>query len=264
MAPGQKASAAWRDLPARRAASGAGLLLHDLEPADNRLADVGDRLLARASLREAPGHRRDLGDVETVLVLFNHHANVHRRSSRKTSAPPILYDIRAGKQSWQNRLTGVQMALEAEVAKRRTHLEAVQLAEKQFRPSSPKLLYVLGLALAGGLAFGGAVVFLSNTLDRSISATQDAAKHFNLPVCGVIDEIVTPGERLWGNVRRFIAEPAIALILVGVIGVAGLNIALWLHYPEEHKQWQEDPTAFVGSRATYYYQRGVQKLKQSF
>ena len=200
------------------------------------------------------------GRLNAVQLLVANYAPVRQQYLELSTK---VGEFEAEKQSWQNRLTGVQMALEAEVAKRRTHLNAVQLAEKQFRPSSPKLLYVLGFALAGGLAFGGAVVFLSNTLDRSISATQDAAKHFNLPVCGVIDEIATPGERLWRNVRRGVVEPTIALILVGIIAVAGLNIALWLHYPEEHKQWQEDPTAFVGRRATYYYQRGVQKLKQS-
>ena len=200
------------------------------------------------------------GRLNAVQLLVANYAPVRQQYLELSTK---VGELEAEKKSWQDRLTGVQMALEAEVAKRRTHLSAVQMAEKQFRPSSPKLLYVLGFALAGGLAFGGAVVFLSNTLDRSISATQNAAKYFNLPVCGVIDEIVTPRERLWRNVRRGVVEPTIALILVGVIGVASLNIALWLHYPEEHKQWQEDPTAFVGSRAAYYYQRGVQKLKQS-
>lgn len=200
------------------------------------------------------------GRLNAVQLLVANYAPV-RQAYLELSTK--VGELEAEKKSWHDRLTGVQMALEAEVAKRRTHLNAVQLAEKQFRPSSPKVLYVLGFALVGGLAFGGAVVFLSNTLDRSISATQDAAKHFGLPVCGVIDEIVTPGERLWRNVRRFIAEPTIALILVAIIGVASLNIALWLHYPEEHKQWKDDPTAFVSRRAAYYYQRGVQKLRQS-
>jgi len=171
-------------------------------------------------------------------------------------------ELEAEKKSWQDRLTGVQMALEAEVAKRRTHLDAVQMAEKQFLPSSPKLLVVLGFALAGGLAVGGAVVFLCDTIDRSISTKQDAAKHFNLPVCGVIDEILTPRQRLKRRARQWGAEPLVALILVAIIGVASLNIVLWLHRPEEHKQWKDDPTAFVGRKAADLYQKGVQKLKQ--
>ena len=163
---------------------------------------------------------------------------------------------------WQKRLTEIQMAFSAEVAKRRTHLEAVQNAEKQFRPSSPKLLYVLGFALAGGLVFGGAIVFLGNSLDRSVTTPQEAAKHFDLPVCGVIGEILTPWQRLRRRARQWVAEPLVALMLVAIIGMASLNIVLWLQYPEEYQQWKTDWPAFIKSNATYYYQRAVQELKQ--
>jgi len=163
---------------------------------------------------------------------------------------------------WQKRLTEIQMAFSAEVAKRRTHLEAVQNAEKQFRPSSPKLLYVLGFALAGGLVFGGAIVFLGNSLDRSVTTPQEAAKHFDLPVCGVIGEILTPWQRLRRRARQWVAEPLVALMLVAIIGMASLNIVLWLQYPEEYQQWKTDRPAFIKSNATYYYQRAVQELKQ--
>jgi len=163
---------------------------------------------------------------------------------------------------WQKRLTEIQMAFSAEVAKRRTHLEAVQNAEKQFRPSSPKLLYVLGFALAGGLVFGGAIVFLGNSLDRSVTTPQEAAKHFDLPVCGVIGEILTPWQRLRRRARQWVAEPLVALMLVAIIGMASLNIVLWLQYPEEYQQWKTDWPAFIKSNATDYYQRAVQELKQ--
>jgi len=171
-------------------------------------------------------------------------------------------ELESEKANWQKRLTEVQMALSAEVAKRRTHLEAVQMAEKQFLPSSPKLLVVLGFALVGGLLVGGGLVFFCDTIDRSISTKQDAAKHFNLPVCGVIDEILTPRQRLKRRARQWGVEPLGALILVAIIGVASLNIVLWLRDPDGYDQLHEDPKTFIGSRATYYYQRAIQKLKQ--
>lgn len=168
-------------------------------------------------------------------------------------------ELETEKANWQGRLTGVDMALSSEVAKRRTHLNAVQLAEKQFRPSSPKLLYVLGLALAGGLAFGGGLVFLGNTLDRSIATTEDAAQHFDLPVFGVVGEIVTARERVWRTTRRLIVEPTVALLLLGVIGLACLNIVLWINYPEHYEMWRAHPSGFVQQRLA----EGARTLRQS-
>ncbi|MBE3133398.1 MAG: hypothetical protein IMZ55_07980, partial [Acidobacteria bacterium] len=165
----------------------------------------------------------------------------------------------AEKDRWQTRLTEVQMALSAEVAKRRTHLNQLQLAEKQFRPSSPKLTYILGFALVGGLAFGAGLVFFMNVLDRSISTTQEAGTHFGLPVFGVIREIVTPSQRRWRHIRRLIIEPVAALLLLAVTAVAGLNIVLWLQSPEEYEQWNKNHWAYVSRQVT----DGAQKLRQS-
>jgi uncharacterized protein involved in exopolysaccharide biosynthesis len=173
-------------------------------------------------------------------------------------------DLEAEKDRWQKRLTEGQMALAAEVAKRRTHLNAIQMAEKQFRPSSPKLSYVLGLALAGGLAVGAGLVFLTNLLDRSKFTTrQEAETHFGLPVCGVIDEIATPTRSLWRSVwrrwRRQVIEPAVLVVLLVLIAGAGLNIVLWLQFPEQHKEWAEDPWSYVSRQVA----EGAQKLRQA-
>ena len=157
-------------------------------------------------------------------------------------------DLEAEKTSWQERLSGVEMALSAEVAKRRTHLNAVQLAEKQFRPSSPKLHYLLGFALMGGLAFGSGLVLLANMVDRSVWTPQDAEKAFGLPVCGVIGEIVPPTTRLWRGARRFLVEPAIMLVLLAAIGIGCLNAVLWLQEPEQYAQWTSAPLAYLGER----------------
>jgi len=157
-------------------------------------------------------------------------------------------DLEAEKKGWQDRLSGVEMALSAEVAKRRTHLNAVQLAEKQFQPSSPSLMKVLGFALAGGLAFGGGLVFLASRVDRSVWTPRDAEQAFGVPVCGVIGEIVPPTTRLWRSVRRFAVEPAIVLLLLAAIGIGCLNTVLWLQYPEQYARWTTAPLAYLGER----------------
>jgi len=147
---------------------------------------------------------------------------------------------------WQKRLTEVQMALAAEAAKRRTHLTTVEEAQEQFQPSSPKLLYVLALALLGGLAFSGGLVFLANTLDRSISTTEEAAEHFSLPIYGVVGEIITAQERRRRKIIRGIVGPLASFIIIAALGLATLNVVLWLNYPNPHyAQWSADPVSFL-------------------
>ena len=142
------------------------------------------------------------------------------------------------------------MALDAEVAKRRTHLESVQTAEKQFRPSSPKLMMILAFTYLGGLAFGGGVVFLINFLDRSISTTEEAGKYFNVPVHGVIGEIITTRQRLRRGIRRYLLAPAVTLLILGVLGIATLSITLWLKSPEKFQEWKAAPVRFVFDHTT--------------
>jgi len=161
-----------------------------------------------------------------------------------------IQDEQAEATRWKVRQDEVQMALDAEVAKRRTHLESVQTAETQFRPSSPSLLRVLAMAYVGGLAFGGGVVFLLNYLDRSISTTEEAGKYFNVPVHGVIGEIITAKRRLQRKFRRYVLEPVVALIILGALGSATLSISLWLNAPDAFKVWKSEPASFVVDHAT--------------
>jgi uncharacterized protein involved in exopolysaccharide biosynthesis len=156
-------------------------------------------------------------------------------------------DQQAEVDRWQKRQTEVQMTLAAEAAKRRTHLTQVELAQEQFKPSSPKLLYVLALALVGGLAFGGGLVFLTNTVDRSITTTEEAAGHFGLPVLGTIGEIMTAPRRARRKMIRW-GLGAAAVVVALAIGAAALNIALWLNTREQYSQWRASPVQFVVSR----------------
>ena len=157
-------------------------------------------------------------------------------------------DQQAEVDRWQKRQTEVQMALAAEAAKHRTHLSQVELAQEQFKPSSPKLLYVLALAIVGGLAFGGGLVFLTNTVDRSITTTEEAAAHFDLPVLGSIGEIMTAPQRARRKMIRWGLGPVAAVVAALAIGAAALNIALWLNSREQYSQWRASPVRFVVSK----------------
>jgi uncharacterized protein involved in exopolysaccharide biosynthesis len=157
-------------------------------------------------------------------------------------------DQQAEVDRWQKRQTEVQMALAAEAAKHRTHLNQVELAPEQFRPSSPKLLYVLALALVGGLAFGGGLVFLINTVDRSIATTEEAAEYFALPVLGTIGEITTPAQKARRKILRWGLGPVAALVVVLAIAFAALNITLLLDYCEQYDEWKSSPARFVTAK----------------
>ena len=155
-------------------------------------------------------------------------------------------DLRGQLGQWDKRLADVQVALAAEVESRATQLQAAQLAQHQYIPSSPKLLHVLGFALVGSLAFGVGLVHLANLMDRTVRTTEDASEHFGLPVCGVVGEIITPGTAALRRMRRWTVYPTIWLVLLAVLSVAALNIVLWLRYPDRYRDWAASPTTFIG------------------
>ena len=151
---------------------------------------------------------------------------------------------------WQKRLSEVQIALAAEAAKRRTHLNAVQLAQKQIRPSFPSLWMVLGFAVIGGLAFGGGLVFAANALDRTISTTDEAIEQFNVPVHGVISEIITHRQRIMNRIKKWVVGPIITLLILMCLAAAAMNIILWLRYPQYYASWKASPIGFIYHRVT--------------
>lgn len=146
---------------------------------------------------------------------------------------------------WQSRLTGVEMDLAAEAAKRRTHLNAVQAAQEQIRPSSPSLWIVLGFALVGGLGFGGGLVFLANAMDRSVRAPQDVSEYFDVPVHGVISEIVARRQCISRWLRRWTLGTIATVAILAGLSISGLSIVLWLRYPDDYRAWRDAPVEFV-------------------
>ncbi len=216
-------------------------------PTDRPAARPEDLLTALAAARSAFEVTVDeIARLENQLKELN---------QKKEQSPPIRqkYQELLGKvrdketeaARWKVRQSEIQATLEAEIAKRRTHLESVQTAEKQFRPSSPKLTLVLALAYLGGLAFGGGVVFLINVLDRSISLTEDAAQYFNVPVHGVIGEIDTVRNRLRMRMKRYLVAPAVTVSALCLLGISTLSVSLWLKAPEKFVEWRASPVKFV-------------------
>jgi len=75
----------------------------------------------------------------------------------------------------------------------------------------------------GSLALAGGVVFLASFFDRTVTHPELAAMLFEVPVHGVIGEILTDGQRRARRVRRLVVAPLAVLLLA-----AGVALSAWL------------------------------------
>ena len=162
---------------------------------------------------------------------------------------------------WQDELATVQQNLAAEAAKRRTHLDTLELAEPGARPAFPTLWMVLGFAVFGGCGFGGVLVLTFTALDRSIGITEDAAKNFDVPIHGVIGEITTRKQRTWRWLVRWFAWPTFSTISLVAIGICILGIVLWLHYPEQYKDFSDRRIGYVSEKVSEFGQDILSSLR---
>ncbi|MCE5328567.1 MAG: hypothetical protein LLG01_19360 [Planctomycetaceae bacterium] len=158
----------------------------------------------------------------------------------------VFTDRQDEAKQWRGRLESVQVALAAAVDNRLTRLKAIQPAHQQFIPSSPSLLVVMVLAIGGALACGAGVVWAAQALDRSISTPEEAQEAFGLPVCGVIGEIISPHQRSRLLARRWLVTPAVALVLVAVLGAATISMVFRLRFPRQYNQvWTQATTVLM-------------------
>jgi len=132
---------------------------------------------------------------------------------------------------YRNKLEEADAALQAELEDRSTLLRQVQRPQRQFAPSEPTITKIFGLAVVGGLMFGGALVFVAGFIDRSFATTEEAAQALEIPIHGVIGEIVTPRERRRRRLLRWVLGPIVSVIVIGALAAASLNVVLWLRYP---------------------------------
>lgn len=156
---------------------------------------------------------------------------------------------------WRDSLQSAEMALAAERAKRNTHLNAVQAALKQYRPSEPKLLNAIAIALMGGIAFGGLLVFLAIRIDQTIITPEQAAKGFGIPVYGFVGVIMTPRALLIRTLKRWIITPAVATVLIAVVGICTFSLTLRLQHPDEYKSWKKNEIKYLTSHTGQLWNR---------
>lgn len=146
---------------------------------------------------------------------------------------------------WEKQMKDAESRLADEVANRRTTMSTRSMAKIPLDPSAPSLKMVFGFAFVGAIGFGGAIVFLLYKASRTISTPEEAVRQFELPVFGVISEIVTPVVKHRRRFSRIFIDPAIAAVLLVLIGVSSYSANLWMNDPELYKQFNADPINFM-------------------
>lgn len=146
---------------------------------------------------------------------------------------------------WVRRQSEIKENLAAEILSRRTQLEQIERAEEQYRPSWPVWWQILVISVVVGLACGGGLAFLFDLLDRSITTTDEAMTEFDIPLYGVVGEILTPGDRFWTNLKRYILVPVATVVIIVSLGLAVGDLVLKLQWPDQHGLWQTDPFGYV-------------------
>ena len=186
-------------------------------------------------------HRVDAEQKDLAKALANFTKD-HQEYEKITDA---LKEKEEGLKQWADKLRNTTQNLQAELGQRRMRLATWQAAQKQTRPSSPSLWQIMALAIAGGLGCGGGLVPLANLMDRSIATTEDAVKYFNIPVHGVIGEVVSHKKQGTRRIVRWAVMPIMGLIIIVALVLSGTSIWLHLKDPDEYKEWKEDRPGWV-------------------
>ena len=156
-----------------------------------------------------------------------------------------LASVQEEAKDWKERLRKIDMALASEVAGQRVDLETVEKAKLPEATSFPRSSYVLPIAFGGALVFAAMVVVLLNRKDRTISTVEEAAVYFDVPVRGLIGEIVTRRRRYILGFQRWVVTPLVTLVLLAIIAVVTAGLVLKLEYPGEYEQWRKKSSSMM-------------------
>jgi uncharacterized protein involved in exopolysaccharide biosynthesis len=203
-------------------------------------------MAAAAAESEVDAAENEIGRLDNLLAEYDRAwANFAPIRQGYLTLVKKVEDCRGESQHWKNRFQNVQIALAAAVDNRLTRLKALRPAKHQVLPSSPSLPAVLTLAILGGLAFAAALVCLSKVLDRTIHTPREANELFDLPVHGVIGEIVTRRQRRGRTLRKYLLAPATCVVLLAGLALATGSAVLRLRYPQMYAEFWGSPYRFI-------------------
>ena len=229
--------------------------------------------------RVGANHNRDNLEIELTQALASQHAfdkqidSLQKQISRFNLHSSQLFPIRSDYRKltrqieqgqrqqtfWEENLRHVQMALTAEVGNRGVNLDFVKPCDQIGKPVSPNLVQVLMAAIVLGVIGGSVNVFFAYRADESFHNGEELAEGFDLPLIGVVSEILSRQEHTKRKMKNMIVYPlnttAIACLLIMMAGMLYLN----LEKPHLYEQLKDNPTRFISQRLNADGEKAVGK-----
>ncbi|HUW83029.1 MAG TPA: hypothetical protein VMZ31_09545 [Phycisphaerae bacterium] len=162
---------------------------------------------------------------------------VDRRQSYRNKLA-ALDRAKADVAAWRSNLERVSRHLTAEQQDRGIQFATLEEAGLNLRPVWPRASTVFVLALVLGVAAGSGCVALAELLDRSFRTVGQLRRSLNLPILESVSEIVTPALRRRRLVGQLVIGPAIAVVLMVSLVLAGTATYLRLERPEFYQTAQ--------------------------
>lgn len=139
--------------------------------------------------------------------------------------------------TWQDQLSRIDVAIEAEESSLQNQLSTIRLAYVPREPQSPRPWSVMAFGLVGGLAFGYVLAFFAASSTTTVRSIDDFARRIDVPICGVIDEIESSAQRTIRGLRRRFAGLLLAVLLMGGVFLSAASVYLKLTRPDEYRKW---------------------------
>jgi len=142
---------------------------------------------------------------------------------------------------FQLRQNDLQLQLNAEISQRGTRQATLRYATRPYEPSSPKLWMILVGAVLASLGAGAGMTFLAGFFDRTVRQPESAERQFDVPVHGVIGEIVTQQERRARRKRTLVLTPIVAIVLLAIIAFSLWMTAIRVLDNEKYRRFLHSP-----------------------
>jgi len=256
----------------------------DLVAIKDQIAAINQEILSTpeeivTQKRVGANPNRDHLEIELTQALAAQHAfdkqidSLKKQISRFTLHSSQLFPVRsdyrrltrqiaqAQRQQtfWEENLRHVQMALTAEVGNRGVNLDFVKPCTQIGKPVSPNLVQVLMAAIVLGVIGGSINVFFAYRADESFHNSEELAEGFDLPLMGVVSELLSRQEHTKRRIRNMILYPlnttAMACLLIMMAGMLYLN----LEKPYLYEQFKDNPTRFISQRLNADGEKAVDK-----
>jgi uncharacterized protein involved in exopolysaccharide biosynthesis len=218
-------------------------LLQQIRSAESDLRAVTGQIMRLRAQRES--QQQLLDEFRVLRQQYNEYVQTQEKRQRVRVE---LRDLEEGLREVERSLAAGTLAPGEETEKRSDRFIA---AVEPHRPSSPDFAKMMGVALLGGCAFGLGLVWLQDTKDRRIATTQEASRHFELPVVGVIGEITTPVRAAGRWLRRWGLGWGFTLGVVALLGLGAYSLYVWLH---AHEKWDDTLPGAVVKQAEGVYE----------